>query len=90
MAEYEYQLKFVVDNIEDLDAVRGYMAEFPEIDREGVLLDAAGNGSGAAGSPGCLVKAVLRVGRPCVLPAEADRMVRRGEGDLSGKERRKI
>ena len=38
LAEYEYQLKFVVDGLEDLNAVRGYMAEFPEIDRERVLL----------------------------------------------------
>src|SRR4051794_16780305 len=34
IAEYPYQLKFVVDGIKDLDAVRRYLAEFPEIERE--------------------------------------------------------
>jgi 7-carboxy-7-deazaguanine synthase len=38
MAEYEYQLKFVVDTPADLDDVSRYLAEFPEIDRERVLL----------------------------------------------------
>jgi 7-carboxy-7-deazaguanine synthase len=38
VAEYEYQLKFVIDSIDDLDAVRNYLAEFPELQRERVLL----------------------------------------------------
>ena len=45
MAEYEYQLKFVMDAPEDLNAVRGYLAEFPEIDRERVLLMPQGTDS---------------------------------------------
>jgi 7-carboxy-7-deazaguanine synthase len=38
IGEFEYQLKFVIDVREDLEAVRGYVDEFPEIDRERVLL----------------------------------------------------
>ncbi len=38
IAEFEYQIKFVVDSGGDLEAVRGYLAEFPEINRERVLL----------------------------------------------------
>ena len=38
ISEFEYQLKFVIDSGHDLDAVRGYLAEFPEISRERVLL----------------------------------------------------
>ena len=38
VAEFEYQLKFVVDSGEDLDAVRSYLVEFPEVNRERVLL----------------------------------------------------
>lgn len=34
----EYQIKFVVNEAADLDAVRAYVDEFPEIDRECVLL----------------------------------------------------
>jgi 7-carboxy-7-deazaguanine synthase len=36
--EYEYQLKFVIDGPADLEFVREYLAEFPEICRERVLL----------------------------------------------------
>jgi 7-carboxy-7-deazaguanine synthase len=38
VAEFEYQIKFVIDTGDDLDAVRTYLAEFPEINRERVLL----------------------------------------------------
>ena len=38
IAEYDYQLKFVVDRPEDCDAVERYLAEFPEIDRARVML----------------------------------------------------
>ena len=38
IAEFEYQLKFVVDSVDDLDAVGSYLAEFPEINRGRVLL----------------------------------------------------
>jgi 7-carboxy-7-deazaguanine synthase len=38
IAEYKYQLKFVIDSGDDLDAVRDYVAAFPEISRERVLL----------------------------------------------------
>jgi 7-carboxy-7-deazaguanine synthase len=36
--EYSYQIKFVVDTREDFDAVETWLAEFPEVDRERVLL----------------------------------------------------
>ena len=36
--EYEYQVKFVVDSRADLAEVGGYLAKFPEISRERVLL----------------------------------------------------
>jgi 7-carboxy-7-deazaguanine synthase len=38
IGEYEYQLKFVVDTTSDLEAVCEYVAEFPEINRDRVLL----------------------------------------------------
>src|SRR6266480_1201135 len=38
IAEHVYQVKFVIDSRSDLDAVRSYLAEFPEISRERVLL----------------------------------------------------
>jgi 7-carboxy-7-deazaguanine synthase len=36
--EYAYQIKFVVDSRADLPLVEDYLAEFPEIERENVLL----------------------------------------------------
>lgn len=38
LAEYDYQLKFVVDKPEDLAEIEWYLGEFPEIARERVLL----------------------------------------------------
>jgi 7-carboxy-7-deazaguanine synthase len=38
LADYEYQLKFVIDTRADLDAVASYLEEFPEIARGRVLL----------------------------------------------------
>lgn len=38
VAEYDYQIKFVVDRPEDGDDVERYLAEFPEIDRGRVML----------------------------------------------------
>lgn len=38
LAEYEYQLKFVVDTRADLDEIADYLAEFPNVDRQRVLL----------------------------------------------------
>lgn len=38
VAQYEYQLKFVVDSLADCQEVERYLAEFPGIDRERVLL----------------------------------------------------
>jgi 7-carboxy-7-deazaguanine synthase len=38
IVEHEYQLKFVIDETDDLEAVRDYFDEFPEINRERVLL----------------------------------------------------
>ncbi len=36
--EYEYQLKFVIDTPEDVDEVRDYLEQFPQVDRGRVLL----------------------------------------------------
>jgi len=38
IGEYEYQLKFVVDTPADCDEVERYLREFPEVDRQRVLL----------------------------------------------------
>src|SRR5262245_8609780 len=38
VAEYKYQLKFVIDEPGDLETVDNYLVEFPEIARERVLL----------------------------------------------------
>lgn len=38
VAEHEYQLKFVIDRLEDCREVERYLAEFPEIDRGRVML----------------------------------------------------
>lgn len=38
IAQYEYQIKFVVDSPSDLNCVTDYLAEFPEIGRDRVLL----------------------------------------------------
>ena len=38
LAEYQYQLKFVIDTRADLDEVARYLDEFPEIVRGRVLL----------------------------------------------------
>jgi 7-carboxy-7-deazaguanine synthase len=38
VAQSEYQVKFVVDTGDDLNAVRDYLAEFPEINRDRVLI----------------------------------------------------
>jgi 7-carboxy-7-deazaguanine synthase len=38
VAEYEYQVKLVIDSPADLDEVSRYLAEFPEISRARVLL----------------------------------------------------
>jgi 7-carboxy-7-deazaguanine synthase len=36
--EYEYQMKFVIDRIEDCHEVETYLLEFPELDRSRVML----------------------------------------------------
>ena len=38
VAEYDYQMKFVVDSSRDADAVREYLVDFPEIDRSCAML----------------------------------------------------
>jgi 7-carboxy-7-deazaguanine synthase len=38
IAEHDYQIKFVIDSPEDLQTVGCYLAEFPEVSRERVLL----------------------------------------------------
>jgi 7-carboxy-7-deazaguanine synthase len=38
IAEYDYQLKFVVDSPDDSDEVLAYLADFPEIERSRVML----------------------------------------------------
>ena len=38
MAEYDYQLKFVIDRAPDLDEVEDFLTQFPQVSRERVLL----------------------------------------------------
>ena len=38
IAEYNYQLKFVIDSTADCDLVDDYLQEFPEIDQQRVYL----------------------------------------------------
>jgi 7-carboxy-7-deazaguanine synthase len=38
IAQYDFQMKFVIDSERDLVAVESYLSEFPEITRERVLL----------------------------------------------------
>ncbi len=38
VADHQYQVKFVIDSLEDLDSVQEYLAEIPEISRDRVLL----------------------------------------------------
>ena len=38
ISEYDYQFKFVIDSLADVDLVRSYLAEFPAIDVEQVYL----------------------------------------------------
>jgi 7-carboxy-7-deazaguanine synthase len=38
LGQYAYQLKFVIDALEDCDEVEAYLDEFPEVDRGRVLL----------------------------------------------------
>ena len=38
LADYDYQLKFVVESPADCDEIERYLAEFPEVDRRRVLL----------------------------------------------------
>jgi 7-carboxy-7-deazaguanine synthase len=45
--DFEYQVKFVIDSGEDVEAVRDYMNQFPEIRRERVLLMPQGVGQEA-------------------------------------------
>ena len=47
MAEYDYQLKFVVDRLEDCREVEAYLAEFPEIELGRVMLMPQGTDSKA-------------------------------------------
>jgi 7-carboxy-7-deazaguanine synthase len=46
IADYEYQLKFVVDRVEDVDDVEAYLDEFPQIEAERVLLMPQGRTAG--------------------------------------------
>ena len=38
IAEYDYQMKFVIDTTADCEEVLRYLAEFPEIERSQVML----------------------------------------------------
>ena len=53
----------MIDTPADLDDVRSYLAEFPEISRERVLLMPQGTDAGAARSARRLAAAVLRSAR---------------------------
>ena len=85
VAEYEYQVKFVIDRRRDLDAVRNYLEEFPEIDRERVLLMPQGTDQEQLDAQAVWLQAVLRGRGTGVLPAETDRVVRPGARDVERK-----
>jgi 7-carboxy-7-deazaguanine synthase len=38
LSEYDYQLKFVIDNLQDCSEVERYLVEFPNVDRQRVYL----------------------------------------------------
>lgn len=44
LREYAYQIKFVIDAIDDCIAAEAWLAEFPEIDRQRVMLMPQGTG----------------------------------------------
>ena len=52
VAEYEYQLKFVIDKIQDCPEVEEYLEEFPEIDRARVMLMPQGTDPAELGEKG--------------------------------------
>lgn len=47
VAEYDYQLKFVIDTLDDCVEVEQYLAGFPEIDRSRVMLMPQGTDAGS-------------------------------------------
>jgi len=52
IAEYDYQLKFVIDKPDDLDEVQAWLAEFPAARRDRVLLMPQGTDEAALAATG--------------------------------------
>ena len=80
MAEYDYQIKFVVDCPDDCREVEQYLTELPEVDRSRVMLMPQGVDARELADQCPLAGAVLRFGRAAILPASAHRVVRRAQG----------
>ncbi len=78
VAEYPYQLKFVIDSRSDCVEVERYLADLPHVERSRVMLMPQGTDSEAARPSGRVAQALLPNGRSTVLPAPTDRMVRPG------------
>ena len=87
-AEYDYQLKFVVDCPDDCREVEAYLAEFPEIERGRVMLMPQGiEAADALAEKAAWLEPYLHRARLPVLPPAADRMVRRRNGERKDKKR---
>ena len=52
LREYPYQLKFVIDSLEDIEDVERYLIEFPEVDRSLVMLMPQGTDQASLASRG--------------------------------------
>ncbi len=85
LAEYDYQLKFVVHRPEDCGEVEAYLAEFPEVDRQPGMADARRRRGRGVGGAGPLAGALLCRGRAALLSASADRVVRLAAGGVRGR-----
>jgi 7-carboxy-7-deazaguanine synthase len=60
LAEYEYQLKFVIDSQADCDEVEAYLEEFPEADRGRVLLMPQGTDTESLATRGLWLERLCR------------------------------
>ena len=76
--DYNYQLKFVIDRPEDCREVERYLAEFPEIDRQRVLLMPQGTETSELEDRAAWLIPLLRTVGHALLPAQAHRVVRHG------------
>ncbi len=86
--EYPYQIKFVADARDDCRAVEEWLGEFPEVDRERVLLMPQGVELTALNERAQWLAAVLPKAWISVLPTETYRVVWERAGDVRISPRR--